>query len=196
MYLLYVMILILYLKHFCGKVHYCYKNQNIHMCCFRFNLDPFESCSDDAIWEALEKTKLRDRISNINGQLQAYVGQGRESLSVGERQLLCLARALLRNTKVRYKCYHYVTPRSRVLEKLMATLMNKTFPWLSFNGKVHCISNGAHHWTLLLTLFQRIHAGSQLCTMLSCSTSKLEDHPLLAAIAYLCCLQLPSILRG
>ena len=66
----------------------------------RYNLDPSDEFSNEEIWEAVNSCHLHKMVESLPDQLMSPVEEDGRNLSTGERQLLCLARAILRKNRI------------------------------------------------------------------------------------------------
>ncbi|KAK3735751.1 hypothetical protein QZH41_000623 [Actinostola sp. cb2023] len=66
----------------------------------KHNLDPFHRFTEEQIWIALTEVQMKTKVSKLDGLLEYLIGKKGSGFSVGETQLLCLARALLQRCKI------------------------------------------------------------------------------------------------
>ena len=66
----------------------------------RSNLDPFHRSTDEEIWKALDAVQLGEKVRNMPSKLETLVTENGKSVSQGQRQLICIARAILSKAKI------------------------------------------------------------------------------------------------
>ena len=76
------------------------QDANIWEGTLRDNLDPTGASDDAALWRALDSAHLREYVNSLEGRLDAKLSEGGTNFSSGQRQLICIARAFLRQSEV------------------------------------------------------------------------------------------------
>jgi len=66
----------------------------------RSNLDPFKEHTDDELWHSLEYSGIKETVSGMEGQLEGVVEENGTNFSLGQKQLFCLARVILKKSSI------------------------------------------------------------------------------------------------
>ena len=105
----------------------------------RYNLDPLDDHTDEEIWSALDEVNMKESVNSLPEKLNEAVTEGGENFSAGQRQLICIARVLLKQ------------PRILVMDEATASIDNET------DKMIQVMIRNKFNDSTLLTIAHRLH---------------------------------------
>ncbi|XP_057686609.1 multidrug resistance-associated protein 4 [Corythoichthys intestinalis] len=136
----------------------------------RKNLDPFNQHSDEELWNALQEVQLKSVVEELPGKLETVLAESGSNFSVGQRQLVCLARAILRKNRILIidEATANVDPRT---DELIQTTIREKFQECTVLTIAHRLNTIIDSDRILVLDAGRIHEYDEPYTLLLDSSS-------------------------